>query len=185
MWCKIYWRDRIFCYLPLQMTELADTRAARRTVLSVEVRNHDLTSEVAQRLIKALNAELEARYPEEGANFFRLDPDEVSDGRGAFLVAYIDGKPVGCGAVRRIEPNVAEIKRMYVDPSVRGRRVGRRILDALESHARRLNARRIVLETGPRQPEAIALYEHAGFSAIPLYGEYIDSKFSVCFAKDI
>jgi GNAT superfamily N-acetyltransferase len=156
-----------------------------RATQEVELRRDDLASPIAQRLIASLNAELEARYPEEGANFFRLDPDEVSDGRGAFLVAYIDGKAVGCGAVRRIEPHVAEIKRMYVDPSVRGRRVGRRILDALESHARRLNARRIVLETGPRQPDAIALYEHAGFTEIPLYGEYIGSKFSVCFAKDL
>jgi GNAT superfamily N-acetyltransferase len=155
------------------------------TANEIELRMEDLESPRAQKLIACLNAELDARYPEEGANFFRLDPDEVSDGRGAFLVAYIEGRPVGCGAVRRIEPQVAEIKRMYVDPSVRGRRVGRRILDALESHARRLNARRIVLETGPRQPEAIALYQHAGFTEIPLYGEYVGSKFSVCFAKEL
>ena len=74
--------------------------------------------------------------------------------------------------MRRIEPGVAEIKRMYVDPSARGRGVGRQILDALEAEARRLGARRIVLETGPRQPEAIALYARAGFAEIPLFGEY-------------
>jgi putative acetyltransferase len=152
---------------------------------SVEFRREDLSTPVAQRLISDLNSELIARYPEEGANFFRLDPEEVSEGRGAFLIAYLTGKPVGCGAVRLIESGVAEIKRMYVEPTVRGRRVGRQIVDALEAHARQLGAKRIVLETGPRQPDAIAMYQHAGFTEIPLYGEYIGSQFSVCMAKDL
>jgi putative acetyltransferase len=155
------------------------------TDAQVEIRREDLLSVVSQQLILALNSELEHRYPEEGANFFRLDADEVAEGRGGFFVAYIDQKPVGCGAVRRVEPGLAEIKRMYVDPSVRGRRVGRKILNVLEAESRKLGARRIVLETGPRQPEAIALYAHAGFSEIPLYGEYIGSLFSVCMAKDL
>jgi putative acetyltransferase len=151
----------------------------------VEIRREDLLSPISQQLILALNTELEDRYPEDGANFFRLDAEEVSEGRGGFFVANIGDKAVGCGAVRRLEPGLVEIKRMYVDPAVRGRRVGRRILDALEAESRQLGARRIVLETGPRQPEAIALYAHAGFSEIPLYGEYIGSLFSVCMAKDL
>jgi GNAT superfamily N-acetyltransferase len=151
----------------------------------VEFRREELSAPVVQRLISALNAELEARYPEEGANFFRLDPEEVAEGRGAFLVAYLANIPVGCGAVRMIEPALAEIKRMYVDPAVRGRRVGRQIVVALEAHTRQLGAKRIVLETGPRQPDAIAMYAHAGFHEIPLYGEYIGSQFSVCMAKDL
>jgi GNAT superfamily N-acetyltransferase len=128
---------------------------------------------------------LDQRYPEEGANYFRLHPDEVADGRGAFFVAYLSGCPVGCGAVRRIEPHVAEIKRMYVAPGARGRGVGRQILDALEAEAHRLGVRRMVLETGPRQPEAIALYTRAGFTETPLFGEYVDLQFSVCMAKDL
>src|SRR4051812_22538812 len=167
------------------MTPVIATSSDSPAALSVEIRREELSSPVAQELILALNAELEARYPEDGANFFRLDAEEVAEGRGAFLVAYMDGRPVGCGAVRRIEATVVEIKRMYVDPSARNRRVGRRILDALEFEARSLGAMRLLLETGPRQPEAIALYQHAGFSEIPLYGEYIDSQFSVCMAKDL
>jgi putative acetyltransferase len=151
----------------------------------LDIRFNDILSPTAQQLIAALNAELEARYPEDGANFFRLEPEEVVEGRGAFLVAYLDGKPIGCGAVRQIEPGLAEIKRMYVDPTVRGRRVGRQVVDALELQARQLGAKRIVLETGPRQPDAIAMYQHAGFTEIPLYGEYIGSQFSVCMAKDL
>jgi GNAT superfamily N-acetyltransferase len=151
----------------------------------VDFRREELSAPIVQHLISALNAELEARYPEEGANFFRLDPEEVAKGRGAFLIAYLDDKPVGCGAIRMIEPAVAEIKRMYVDPTLRGRRVGRQIVLALEAQAIQLGAKRIVLETGPRQPDAIAMYAHAGFYEIPLYGEYIGSLFSVCMAKDL
>src|SRR5262249_22242160 len=102
--------------------------------------------------------------------------------------AIVAGEPVGCGALRRIEPGVGEIKRMYVAPSARGRGVGRLILDGLEAEAARLGLHRILLETGPRQPEAIALYCRAGYREIPLFGEYLDSlcpEFSYCMAKDL
>jgi GNAT superfamily N-acetyltransferase len=155
---------------------------------AIELRREHLHCPIAQRLITALNAELTERYPEDGSTFFHLSPDEVADGRGAFFVAYLEGEPVGCGAVRRIEPGVAEIKRMYVVPAARGRGVGRQILDALEIEARKLGARRLVLETGPRQPEAIALYRGAGFVEIPLFGEYLDTPhpdLSLCMAKEL
>ena len=154
----------------------------------IEIRRENLASPAAAQLIAALNAELAARYPEEGANHFRLDADEVTDGRGAFLVAYLGETPVGCGAVRRIEPHVAEIKRMYVAPEARGRGVGHQVLVELEAVARELGATRIVLETGPRQPEAIALYHRAGFSDIPLFGPYLASphpELSVCMEKKL
>jgi putative acetyltransferase len=167
------------------MPDIATSSKQASSGTLVEFRREKLSAPIVQRLISTLNAELEARYPEEGANFFRLDPDEVAEGRGALLLAYLDDKPVGCGAVRMIEPSVAEIKRMYVDPTVRGRRVGRQIVLALEAQAIQLGAKRIVLETGPRQPDAIAMYAHAGFYEIPLYGEYIGSLFSVCMAKDL
>jgi GNAT superfamily N-acetyltransferase len=158
------------------------------TATDITIRREELHSAIARQLILALNAELEGRYPEEGANFFRLDADEVAEGRGGFFVAYLAGEAVGCGAVRGVEPGVAEIKRMYVAPAARGRGVGRVILDALEAEARRLGARRLLLETGPRQPEAIFLYERAGFTHIPLYGEYVHTPhpdLSVCMAKDL
>ncbi len=151
----------------------------------VELRQTNLASPCAQHLIGQLNAELTERYPEEGANFFHLGEEEVAEGRGGFFAAYSEDTPIGCGAVRIIEPGVAEFKRMYVAPAVRGQGVGRRIVEALEQESRRLGAHRIVLETGPRQPEAIALYARAGFAEIPLYGEYVDSQFSVCMAKEL
>jgi len=146
---------------------------------------HDVTSELALALITELNAELLELYPEEGATHFRLAPEEVSGSCGAFFVAFVAGKPVGCGAVRRLDAETAEIKRMYVKPDVRGRGIAARILDELVSHARHLRVSRIVLETGERQPEALALYGRAGFVRIPLFGEYVDSPLSVCMAKDL
>ena len=146
----------------------------------------DIRSPVAQSLIAALNAELSAQYPEPGATHFRLDAGEVTDGRGTFVVAWVGEQAIGCGAVRRLEPGVGEIKRMYVAPEERGRGVGRAILDALETEARGLGLARLVLETGVRQREAIALYERAGFSRIPPFGEYVASPAtSVCMAKDL
>jgi GNAT superfamily N-acetyltransferase len=152
---------------------------------AVEIRREDICSPLAGQLIGALNAELIARYPEPGANHFRLDPHEVAKGNGAFYLAFVGDTPVGCGAVRRIDAGTAEIKRMYVAPAGRGSGVGRQILTTLEAEARRLGTRRLVLETGERQPEALALYRRAGFVEIPLFGEYIGSPLSVCMEKNL
>ena len=153
---------------------------------SLTIRRVQLESPVAQALIAALDAELTGLYPEDdSANHFRLDREEVAPGRGGFFVAYEDDTPVGCGAVRRIEAGVAEIKRMYVAPARRGRGVGRALLDALVAEARRLGVTRLVLETGPKQPEAIALYERAGFVRIPAFGEYEDHPLSVFMGKNL
>ena len=158
---------------------------ARDCPTGLAVERADILSPAARALIEALNAELSSRYPEDGATHFRLDAEEVAPGRGAFLIAARAGKPIGCGAVRRIEAGTAEVKRMYVIPEARGQRVGRAVLSALEREARTLACGRLVLETGVRQQEAIALYEHAGFSRIPAFGEYVDSPLSVCMAKDL
>src|SRR6185436_7185392 len=107
----------------------------------------DILSSTARDLILALNAELSGRYPEQGACHFRLDADEVAEGRGAFLVAYRGERPIGCGAVRRIEEGIGELKRMYVCLEERSRGVGRAILNALEQEAGKLRIHKLVLET--------------------------------------
>ena len=151
----------------------------------VIIRRYDLLSPVAQELIAALNAELSKMYPEPGATHFRLDPDEVAEGNGVFLVALRDGEPLGCGALRRIEERSGELKRMYVRPQARGLGIGRALLAALEAEARALGLTRLLLETGTRQTEALGLYRQAGFADIPAYGEYISSPLSLCMAKEL
>jgi GNAT superfamily N-acetyltransferase len=153
--------------------------------MNIDIRPEGLEAPVVRTLVLALNAELAQRYPEEGANHFRLDPEEVGPGRGVFLVAYHGAEPVGCGAVRINEPGVGEIKRMFVIPEFRGRGVAGAMLEALQHHARELGAHKLVLETGSRQPEAIALYRRAGFLEIPRFGEYVDSPLSLCMGKDL
>ncbi len=150
-----------------------------------EIKRAELDSEDAIELIEKLNAELTERYPEEGATHFRLDAAEVVPGRGVFLVVYLDGEPVGCAALRRLDSADAELKRMYVDGCVRGRGYGRMLLTAIEAEANALGVSRIVLETGVRHPEALGLYESAGFGRIEAFGEYVGSLLSVCMAKEL
>lgn len=146
----------------------------------------DLTAEVSRRLIRALNDELSGVYAEPGATHFHLDPEEVTDGRGTFLIVYREETPVGCGALRLLDAETAELKRMYVIPTARGAGLGRRLVAALEAHARALGVRRLVLETGVRQEAALALYQATGFHPIPLYGEYcLSPETSVCLGKEL
>lgn len=151
---------------------------------SITIAHADLTSDISRALIDALNTELMGAYPEPGATHFGLAPEEVSGKRGAFLVIYEKGIPVGCGAIRLIDSETGELKRMYVAPAVRGKGFGRRLVAALENQARVLGARRLVLETGIRQTAALALYRASGFEQIPLYGEYcVSPNTSICLGK--
>jgi putative acetyltransferase len=128
-----------------------------------------------------LDAEIARRYP--GVMPHGLHLKDFDDPRTVFLVARVDGEAVACGAIRGLEPGVAEVKRMYVRDTARGRGVGRRILAALESRAREVGISLLRLETGTAQPEAIALYTSAGFVAIETFGEYTGNDYSRCFEK--
>ncbi|ALM07839.1 GNAT family acetyltransferase [Sediminicola sp. YIK13] len=99
------------------------------------------------------------------------------------LVAYEKDLPVACGAIKEFEPEVMEIKRMYVTPKKRGEGIATKVLSALENWARELGYQKCVLETGKRQPEAIALYTKNGYQIIPNYGQYAGIENSVCFEK--
>jgi putative acetyltransferase len=94
-------------------------------------------------------------------------------------------RAVGCGAIRRLAGGDAELKRMFVVPERRGQGVGRLLVAELEHVARLLGATRLVLETGVRQPDAIALYRKCGFGPIPFFGEEVGSELSVCMGKDL
>jgi putative acetyltransferase len=152
----------------------------------VDIRRSTLASPDAARLIAALNAELKSTFPEPGATHFSLTSGQVDGGDGAFVLAFLDDVAVGCGAVRRLDGTTAELKRMYVEPSVRGRGIGRALVRALEQEARLLGLTNVVLETGTRLALAIKLYEAMGYARIPLFGEYISSpNTSLCFGKSL
>jgi putative acetyltransferase len=153
---------------------------------TVNIRSATLTAPDVGRLIAALNAELEATFPETGATHFSLSGAEVEVGDGTFLIAYLDEEAVGCGALRRLDEATGELKRMYVAPSVRGQGIGRALVEALEREARLLGMKKLVLETGTRLAPAIGMYEAMGYARIPLFGEYLSSPdTSLCFGKSL
>jgi putative acetyltransferase len=128
-------------------------------------------------------AELNLLYGDvDRAEFFALD---FSGAGSAFVVARQQGRAVGCGAIRRLAPGIAEIKRIFVEPEARQLGIGREILSALETIARDLGYNALQLETGLRQPAAIRLYEGAGYKPIAAYGRYRDDPMSICYEKII
>jgi putative acetyltransferase len=139
----------------------------------------------ARRLVAALDAHLSTLYTPEQRFGPNLKPEHVAPGVGMFLVARAGGQAVGCGALRRLDETTAEVKRMYVEPEVRGRGVAKAVLERLESAARELGVHRLVLETGIYQAEAIGLYRRAGFKPVRCWGEYAGSLTSVCFEKEM
>ena len=146
----------------------------------------DIQSPAAQSLIQPLNAEVQRLYPEHGTeDHVNLDPADLAPGRGAVLIAHLADLPIACGAVRRINPTAGEIKRMYVRETHRNKGVARAILAALESEARALGFTRLVLETGPRQPAAVALYTRAGYTVIPPFADHMHSPLSICMGKGL
>ncbi len=137
----------------------------------------------ARRLITALDAGLAALYPPEQRFGPNLKPEHLEAGRGTFLVARDGARAIGCGALRLIDATTAEVKRMYVEPDMRGKGVGRAVLASLETAAGKMGVHRLVLETGVHQEAAIALYLRAGFAPLDCWGEYAPSPTSVCFEK--
>jgi GNAT superfamily N-acetyltransferase len=137
----------------------------------------------AAALLAELDSELLQRYPRHAIHGVELR--QLEDDRGFFVVARLDGRAVGCGAVRVLEAGVGEIKRMFVRPEARRRGVARAVLAKLEETARERGFYTLRLETGARQPEAIALYETHGYYRIPCFGEYATDPFSACYEKQL
>lgn len=121
-----------------------------------------------------------------------MAPGEFAPPAGYFVIGYVDGEPAACGGWRAREgdePGLvdgdAELKRMYVRPAHRGRGYARVLLAHLEDAARAAGRRRVCLETGTRQPEAIALYRSEGYEPAEKFGTYRCEPGSRCFAKDL
>jgi len=131
-------------------------------------------------LVGSLDEELKTRDGED--HYFFAQFNKLAGILGV-VVAYHDDSAVGCGAFKENEPGVAEIKRMFVSPEYRGQRIAASILAELESWAAELGYTECILETGFKQPEAIALYQREGYETIPNYGQYADVEKSICMKK--
>jgi DNA-binding MarR family transcriptional regulator len=136
----------------------------------VDLRQVDPASPDAQRCLRAYVTELNRRAPQRGFDPSKgatAEPHEVRPPRGAFVVAYRRGEPVGCGAVKHQPHEVTDIKRMWVAESARGLGLGRRLLEHLERLAREHGSREAHLETSDVLHEAIALYRSSGYVEVP------------------
>lgn len=134
-----------------------------------------------QALIVELDKEFWVRYPNTQQNFA---PHNKVDDNARVVLAYSENTPVGCGCFRPMnEQGVLEIKRMFVVPEVRGQGIARLILNELEKWGRDEGFTRSNLETGIKQPEAIAVYKSGGYKVIPNYPPYTDVADSICMSK--
>lgn len=136
-------------------------------------------------MIALLDRELDDETPDEGTNFFHLDDAQLQPGDGAFFVALIDERPVGCGAYRRIDHEAAEVKRMWTDPRHRGVGVGAAVLQAIIDGARRDHYAELRLETGEFLTGAMALYRKFGFEQCEQWGEYVGVPLSYCMSRRV
>ena len=149
----------------------------------VRLRPAGYDSPVARDLVAAVQQEYVVRYggPDEAV----VDPGEFEPPSGLFLVAEIDGEAAGCAAWRVHTPGVAEVKRVYVAPDVRRLGLAGLLMDAVESTAAAAGHRSVVLNTGDRQPEALALYARRGYGPVPGYGIYAEAPDAVFLGKHL
>ena len=148
--------------------------------MRIEVRTYDHPDAVS--LIADVQQEYVVRYGDQDKT--PVDPAEFSPPLGLFLVAYVDGEPAACGGWRVHDSDV-EMKRMYVRPAFRGRGLARALLAELERTAAAAGYARLILETGQRQPEALALYASAGYTPVPGFGYYARSPEAVHLGKEL
>lgn len=147
-----------------------------------ETRRTDSDDPDFKALVKLLDADLALRDGEDHSFYSQFN--KIDKIRHA-VVCYEDRLPIGCGAIKACDDHAMEVKRMYVLPEGRNKGIGTRVLAELEGWAKELGFDRCILETGKRQPEAIALYEKNGYVRTPNYGQYVGIDNSVCFAKNL
>lgn len=141
--------------------------------------SHDADFQI---LVKELDKDLSIRDGDEHSFYAQFNKvDAIKN----VLVAYRNEQAVGCGAIKKMDENTMEIKRMYVPPHLRGKGIASQILQELETWSRELGYKKCILETGKKQPEAIALYHKNLYQIIPNYGQYEGIENSVCFAKEL
>jgi ribosomal protein S18 acetylase RimI-like enzyme len=159
-----------------QRGHLIDAMATVERMLTaqlVEILPDDPTSEAARFCLQSYFAELDARFDDgfDPDRSIRADAEDLVPPAGLLLVAWLDGHPVGCGALKFHGREPAEIKRMWVSPSVRGLALGRRMLRELEHAAAESGATAVRLETNQHLVEAIGLYRSSGYREVSAFND--------------
>jgi GNAT superfamily N-acetyltransferase len=154
-------------------------------VSEIHIRPVRYGSPVAQRLVEAIFADQVLRYG--GRDESHVEAIEFDPPDGGFLVAYADGVPIGCVGWRSLDEGeeIAELKRLYSAPEVRNQGVATLLMAAIEENAREHGRKRMVLETGDKQPEAVALYRKLGYETIEHFGHYKDAEGVVSLGREL
>jgi putative acetyltransferase len=151
--------------------------------MPVVLKQEDVEFVVSTGLLVELDADLLSRYPGEPVN--GIDAAQFREAGGCFVVARVDAALAGCGAFRPYGPATVELKRMYVRSAFRGQGIGRLLVAALETEAKRRGYAECILETAVRMPEALALYRRCGYVVTPPFAEYVGSERSVCMQRTL
>lgn len=133
-----------------------------------------------QKLVAGLDEELRILDGDEHVFYAQLNKTDLIK---HVIVAYENGMPVGCGAIRAYADDTIEVKRMFVPVTHRGKKISSKVLSELEKWAKELNYKKLILETGKKQIAAIGLYSTSGYLITPNFGKYIGVENSVCFEK--
>ena len=155
------------------------------SVMALSLEQAHFDDPTVRQLTEATVAELNSHYDGRPGSGAKPLASEFEAPDGTFLLAMLDGAPIGCGGLCRFDDETCEIRRMYVAPEVRRQGISRAILAGLLEAGRKLGYKRARLETGFAQREAIGLYETSGFERIPCWGPYITDERSLCFERDL
>ncbi|WDF59012.1 GNAT family N-acetyltransferase [Flavobacterium sp. KACC 22758] len=147
--------------------------------ISIKVINPD--DEKATSILEELSSNLYLRFGSDGRNSFT--DWQNNNAKFVFVTAELNNEIIGCGAIRPIEGNIGEVKRMY--SKFRGKKIGQTILAFLEKEAKKIGFTELVLETRVKNLEAVEFYKKQQYNIIPNYGKYIDRPEAICFGKSL
>ncbi|WP_416355647.1 GNAT family N-acetyltransferase [Aureimonas phyllosphaerae] len=152
----------------------------------VEIRAETPLQDDLRALIAELNDAIDSQEPDTPAEFkFRMTAEEMARPDTTTFLVRIDGAAVGCGALKRHDASLGEVKRMYLRPAVRGQRLAARLLDRIEAEARSLGLGALALETGIGFEAARRSYERAGFELSGPFADYPDSGYAAFYRKTL
>ena len=131
-------------------------------------------------LVALLDQDLAIRDGDEHAFYAQFNKvDKIKH----VVLAFWGNQVVACGAIRAFSEEAMEVKRMFVLPEFRGKGFAAAVLSVLEAWTKEQGFARCILETGKKQPEAIGLYQKAGYEITANYGQYAEVENSVCMEK--
>ena len=164
---------------------MAKPTSSKETIPLLKIVEVDPQGADALKLLQEAAIEARQLYLEEFAPDAPWPVNGPTPDRGVYLLAYLEGKPLACGALRPIDQATVEVRRMFVTKKARRNGLARAMLGELEIRAAGFGYSSIRLETGNRQLSAMALYETLGFRRIAAFGEYANDRLSVCFEKTV